>query len=493
MKVVSRFFSPLGRAVALGLLVGAGLAQSAFGVPLTLDAAIARALQQNQRIKVSSFDRGIARANVLTEYGRFDPALTFRRSYAESELPVSTNPIASQITKTDLYSLALEGATPWGMTYSIGGNAENQRGTFNSFSNDYLTFGGISVTQPLLRGFGFGSNLADLRIAKANRGISDWDFRQTVIDTVTNTIFAYEGLAEARATLRIAERSRDLAAQLVSDNERRNRVGALSDADVTQARARVANREEQILLARRATRDVENRLRVLIGESLLMGQGPELEIEPLTAATPLTVDGAADLRRAFELRPDYQAAKLGIVIRRATDSQARNQMLPRLDFVGRYGYNGESPDFATSRTQVRDEDHRAYSAGVVVSIPLTFAEGRGKARAARLALQQSQADLIRLEQDISVTVTAAVGQLETTAQRVQATQRAYELAQQALDAEQKRFRAGTSSTFFVLQLQEQLASVESNQVRAIADARRAIANYEREIGITLSAHGLNVP
>jgi outer membrane protein len=491
MSLLPRFVLSCGRAAVL-LAAALAVASAASAAPLTLDEAIARALRQNQRIKVSAFGRGIARANVLTAYGRFDPAITFRRTYSESEVPVTTTPLVSQLTKTDDYSLALEGMTPWGATYSLGGSAQNERGTFNGFSNEFVTFGGLSVTQPLLRGFGFGANLADLRIAKADRAISDWDYRQTVIDTITNTIFAYEGVAEARAALRIAERSHDLAAQLVSDNEKRNRVGALSDADVTQARARVANREEQILVARRAARDGENRLRELIGEPVLMGNGPELEIEALAPPPPMTPDGAAELHRAFELRPDYQAAKLGIVIRRATDAQARNQLLPRLDFVGSFGYNGVDRDFAVSRAQVRDEDHRAYSAGMVVSIPLTFADGRGRSRSARLALRQSEADLVRLEQDIAVSVTAAVGQLETTAQRVEASTRAYQLAQQALDAEQKRFRAGTSSTFFVLQLQEQLAGVESDQVRAIADARRAVANYERETGTTLTAHGLTV-
>lgn len=458
---------------------------------LTLDEAIARALRNNKRIKVSDFGRGISRANVLAEYGRFEPAITFRRSYSESELPGITS-LTRDLTKTDNYSLGLEGVLPLGTSYRVGGTAVNERGTANFFTDNYLTFGGVSVTQPLLRGFGFGTNLAGLRIAKANRAISDWEHRQTVIDTVTNVIFMYHSLAEARATLRIAQRSHGLAAQLVSDNEKRNSVGSLSDADVIQARARVANREEFILVAARAVRDIENRLRALMGETSFSISGAELEIDPLVPAIAPSVDGATDLQHAFDLRPDYQAAKLGITRSRASAAAAWNQMLPRLDFVGSYGYNGLDRDFARSRAQVRNEDNRAYSAGVVVSIPLTLAEGRGRARAAKLSLRQAETDLDRLQQDISVTITAALGQLETTAKRVEATTRAYQLAQQALDAEQKRFKAGTSSTFFVLQLQEQLASVESNQVEAIADQLRAIANYQREIGTTLQAHGLSV-
>src|SRR5436189_231619 len=85
-------------------------------------------------------------------------------------------------------AFALAALAPLGMTYSIGGTATNSRGTSSAFSHNYVTFGGVSVTQPLLRGFGFGATLVNRRVAKANRGISDWQHRQTVIDTVTNVI-----------------------------------------------------------------------------------------------------------------------------------------------------------------------------------------------------------------------------------------------------------------------------------------------------------------
>jgi outer membrane protein TolC len=129
---------------------------------------------------------------------------------------------------------------------------------------------------------------------------------------------------------------------------------------------------------------------------------------------------------------------------------------------------------------------------MVVSVPLTFTEGRGRARAAKLALQQAEADLGRLEQDIAVSVANAIGQLETAGQRVAATETAYALAQQALNAEEKRFKAGTSNTFLVLQFQEKLIFAETARVRSLADEHRALAAYEREIGSTLLTHHLKV-
>jgi outer membrane protein len=482
-----------GRGRPLGwLLLAVALAGAAAAAPLTLDDAVRLALQRNQALRVSAFTPQIARANVLAEYGRFDPAINFRRSYAEGETPITVTPLVTSLTQTDNYALGLGGLTPWGLAYSLEATAENQRGTFNRFTDNYVTFGGIAITQPLLRGFGFGANLASLRIAKADRGVADWQHRQTIIDTVTSVVLAYNGVMQARENVRIAQLSRDLTAQLVDQNEKRNRVGQISDADVLQARARLAGREENVLLAQRATVDLENQLRQLIGESHYPIDGTPLELEPLPPAPPVTVNAAADLKMAYELRPDFQAARLGVTRRRATQALAKNQLLPRVDFVGSYGYSGVDREFSAARRQVRNEDARAYSAGVVVSVPLTFAEGRGRARAAALGAKQSEADLVRVEQDIAIEVAAAAGQITTTQQRVLATRNALNLAQRSLEAEQKKFTAGTSSTFLVLQAQELLAQSQSSYARALADQRRALANYEREIGTTLVSRNISV-
>lgn len=484
--------SALRRTLATVLLAAAAAAPCVTAAPLTLDDAIRLALQKNQSLKVSAFSPQIARANVLAAYGDFDPTINFARSYSEGEGLVSSRPLLTALSKSDDYSLSLDGLMPWGMTYSVRGTAQHARSPSNALGN-YETFGGIEVRQPLLRGFGFGATLANLRIAKADRGVSDAHYRQTVIDTVTSVILAYNSLSLARENLRITRLSRQLAAELVNQNDKRNRVGSISDADIIPAKARLATREESVLIAERNAADAENIFRQLIGETAFPIDSSGLEIEALPPAAPLTVDLANDLKTALDQRPDYLEARLAVTRRQISSSLAQNQLMPRLDFVGSYGYSGLDRDFSSSRQMVRDRDLRSYSVGMVVSVPLTFAQGRGRARAAKLSLRQSEADLVRIEQDIAIDVAAAAGQLQTTRQRVVATRLAVELAKQALTAEEKKFAAGTSrSTLDVLQLQEQLAAVESSQVRALTDERRAVANYERELGVTLQRHGITL-
>jgi len=465
---------------------------------LTLDTAIQRALAKNFAIKVEGYDAAIASARVTEALGKFDPVISGSYNHTENRNPLlsfdsNTGLRNTTNDRTDTYDLGLGGLLPWGMTYRLGGTTTNARGTFNAYADNFDSFAGVSGTQPLLRNFGFGPTLASIRIARTNRGISDWQFRQTVMDTVTRVTYAYHDLNFAIAYLRSATRSRDLAAELLGENEKRFKVGSMSEYDVTSARSRVASRQENVLSAERQVREAENALKQLISDDRTTGLLDErLAIEPPAPAPIVVVDPAADFRIALEKRPDYQQAKLSL---QRSDINSRlqfNQLLPRVDLVGSYGANGYDVSRAASRRQVQDQDYRSYSWGVVVSVPLTFTTERGRYRAAKLQQRQAETQLQQVEQAIVVFVGNAAGQIETTQKRIQANRQARELAQATLDAEVKRLRVGQSSTFFVAQQQEILSFAEVREAAAQSDYAKALAEYDRQLGVTLEKLNIDV-
>jgi outer membrane protein TolC len=468
------------------------------GERISLSDAIQRALAKNYAIKVQGYNAAIAAAGVTQALGKFDPMLNGNYTYSSNTNPAVIDPSIGLISpagnvSTDDYGLNVGGLMPWGMTYQLGATTYNARGTFNAYANNYSTFAGISGTQPLLRNFGFGATLASIRIAQANRGISEWQFRQAVMDTITGVIFAYNDLHFAYANQRSAIRSRDLAADLLAENEKRFKVGSMSEYDVTSARSRAASREDGILVAEHQVSVAENALKQLITDTKTPGLlSQHLVIEPPPPAPIVVVDPAADFHFALEKRPDYQQAKLALKRDGINARLQRNQLLPRVDLVGSYGYNGNDPTFKGSRQQVQDQDYRAYSWGVVLSVPLTFTTERGRYRAARLQKQQSESQLDRVEQDIVVRLGNAAGQIETGQKRVQATRKARELAQTTLNAEVKRLRAGQSNTFFVSQQQEILTAAEVFEALAQSDYQKALADYDRQLGVTLEKLNITV-
>jgi outer membrane protein TolC len=458
---------------------------------LTLAQAIELALAKNYAIKVQGFDAAIAAARVAESLGKFDPILSGSYTNAGNRNPLLTFNSAVGLRNTtsdesDSYDVGVGGLLPWGLTYRLGASTTNARGTFNAYADNFDSFAGVSGTQPLLRDFGFGPTLASIRIARTNRAISDWQFRQSVIDTVTRVTFAYHDLNFAYAYLRSAKRSRDLAAELLVENEKRYRVGSMSEYDVTAARARVASREENVLSAERQVLDAENFLKQLISDDKSPGLlRRRLAIDPPPPAPIVVVDPAADFRTALERRPDYQQAKLALTRSDLNARLQRNQLLPRVDLVGSYGYNGLDADRGTSRRMVQDKDYRSYSWGVVVSLPLTFTTERGRYRAAKLSQRQAATQIEQLEQAIVVHVGNAAGEIETAQKRIQADREARELAQATLDAEVKRLRVGQSSTFFVAQQQELLSIAEVREAAAMSDYHKALAEYDRQLGLTL--------
>jgi outer membrane protein TolC len=466
-------------------------AQGSADPTLTLDDAIRLALGRNKNLKVVSFDRGISRALLLVARGHFDPAIVASRSALNQ--PEQLTPGYEQVYtfRQDTYSLGLGGQTPLGTTYSISTQVLDQRYSFNGYGNNYLVFAGFQVTQPLLKGFGLAANLENVRVAKANRGISDLQYRQSAIDTVTNVIVAYSNLELAHDVLDAARRSRDAATSLLEANEKEYKVGAISQSDVTTARFNVASQEEAILIAERTVRDRQNMLRELIGDDVFLEDEPLFMLAPMQIPE-VTVNLRADLSRALAERPDYLQARLGIVKNREVEAAARNGVLPEVDFVGGYGYNGLGTTLSPSRAMVEQHDNPSYSAGLQVTIPLTFAVGRGNLRAARLQRQQSEEDLRRLEADIAVSVANAAGQIDTTQKRVVADRAAYALAKQALDAEEKKKLVGTSTTLAVVQQQQFVSIQEVNVSYALASERQAVALYDQQLGTTLERYHINL-
>ena len=478
-------------------------APAAETLDLTLQKASQLALAKNFRIKISEFDPKIAKARQKSASGKFDPTLEASYTYDRNENELRTldtglndATVTAGDPSPDLFALqsgqefdtSITGLLPWGMTYDIGPSlsidTDSQR---NPQFTSYNSFFGVTVAQPLLRNFGTDVNLADIRIARANRAISQWQLRQAVIDVVTDTIAVYAELFFSIENLEVEKRSRALAAQLLADNLKRAEIGVMSDLDVMQARSDLASREERVIVAQRAVFDNENFLKQLVTDEISRILQTRLQITPPELPDTAPPDRTRDFARAFEIRPDYRQALLDIQKRQITVVFTRNQALPRLDLTASFGVNGIDTELASSFERTAGNGNRNLSGnlGAIFSLPVPNRTAVGNLEASKLEALRSLVDLKRLEQAIFVEADNAAGQIDTTRKRIEATRVAREFAQLTLDAAQARLASGTTTTFEVLQFQRDLATAEANEYRAKADFIRAVAFYARLTGATL--------
>jgi outer membrane protein len=191
-------------------------------------------------------------------------------------------------------------------------------------------------------------------------------------------------------------------------------------------------------------------------------------------------------------RPDLQQSKLNLEQQGIQIKYYRNQLFPEVDFVGSYGFNGAGNEYDNSFNQMGEGSRPYYSYGGQITIPLSNTKARNQLKAGRAQEKQLLLQLKQLEQNIMVQIDNAVKQAESAWESVDATKQARVYAEAALDAEQKKYAVGKSTTFTVLQLQNNLTSARSQEIRALANYDEALANLAAQEGSTLQRRQLDV-
>ncbi len=384
-------------------------------------------------------------------------------------------------------------------------DTNNSFTSFNPVFNSRLT---LTLTQPLLQNLLIDSPREQVRIAKKNREISDVQFHATIVNTVAGVKGAYYDLIYALDNLAAARKSQDLASRLLNENQIRVKVGTMAPLDIVTAQAEVASREEGVIVAENAVGNAEDNLK----QAIFPANDPAMwatRIEPTDRPTaePVPVDVAAAVRSALENRTDVVAARKGLERSDISLSYARNQLLPDVNLVASYGAAGaggtqliRDPElggpvvstvpggYGDALSEVFGRDFPTWSVGVNLAYAIPNRSAKAAAAQARISKDQALASFRRLELSVAAEVRTAARGVESGFKRVGTTQAARTLAAQRLDAEEKKFAAGMSTNFLVMQAQRDLATAEVAELQAIADYRKSVINYQRvqEAGLTVA-------
>ena len=316
---------------------------------LSLDEAVARALENNADIAVERFNPELSAQDVRGAEGYYDPFLfaTLTKSSTDTKGTNLFSGGSTVNTKTGLWNFGVQRAIQTGASYSVGFN-NNKRDTNNAFStfnpvyNSSLAF---NLTQPLLKNFGIDRPRLNLKLAKKGREITDVQFRQTVINTVATAKGFYYELLYAIDNLAAAQKNLQLAKKLLEENEIRVKVGTMAPLDVVTAQSEVASREEGVIVAENSLAEAEDNLKRVIfplNDPLMW----RTRIAPTDrpSAEPMPVDIDAAVRTALENRTDMVAARKNLERSDYSLAFAKNQLRPQLDLVANYGGIGRRRD-----------------------------------------------------------------------------------------------------------------------------------------------------
>lgn len=470
-------------------------------IVLSLDDTLKAALEHNLAIAVQRYQPRTTATFVDVERSAFDPLVTGNAFISDDEQARVSSFIGPFSSTDEIKSYSASWLDPLtiGGSYSIDLNATDTDTSVSNLagsteSTGYNTSWALTYRQSLLRNFGRDVNLWPTVVAQKTLGISESVFRQTVIDTVAQAESAYWDLNFAIMQLRTERFSLKLAQDFLEQNRIKVRVGTLAPIEITQAEAGVADREETVIIFEAALRGAEDQIRRVIG---VPSDSKDWD-RPVRPSDPMTwdeveVDEDAAMQAALANRPDVEQARLAIEAR-ATEDRARDNLRRwGLDFQGVYGNLGFADSgYGDSFDDLQDRNQTSWSAGLTLSVPIHNRFAIANKQRTENELAQAQVQLQQVEQSVRVAISAAVRQVRTNIRRVQSAQVNVRLQREKLQAEQKKFENGMSTSFQVLQFQDDLANAETRENLAKNDYAKALVELSRAKATILAERGILV-
>jgi outer membrane protein TolC len=514
---------------ALACLPWPSIGQDSASARLSLDQCRKIALENNLSLVSEMKSPEISAAEIDVAEAPFDPTLGASGDFTRSEVdqkidaigvdPGTGDIIVTGTTKGEqtadvwnagiTFSHLLAFGGTYTAEYNIGdidfAGLDVQRGT--NFITDSIftqrTDGMIlSYQMPLLQGFGTEVNKELVLLAQGNLDLSNEELRRIAIETIQQVEDAYWDVVGAQAALRISRLALERAEDLLELNKKKVEVGTLAPIEITQAEAGVASQVGAVIQAENLIENAEDILLALLAvpeDSPLWNQSLDLYDRP--SFEPVEIDVDAALAEALNTRPEMESARVGLRNSELSERVAKRRVKHGLDLFASISpadredsqqlvaFPGQPLPDTGSR---QDQDMGSWNLGLTYRYPLRNREAKANYAKARYQKERSSLNVQDWEQTVRVEVRTAIRALDSGIKLVEAERQSVILQQKKLDAEQKKFDNGMSTSFEVLTFQNDLADAELKEIEARLDFVKAKTELERAKGTLLSSRGLTL-
>ena len=483
---------------------------------LTLPQVIQFVVQSNRDLKNAGLDRVVQRQELKEAESSFDPRFTptvtigINRALSSSSRPTSTVLVPSSVSSPTTTQSSFLGSGS-GRSDPLGDSQRDSpsetlrerftnRTTFNSstqlqaqlntrigtqfrLSSDPLSDFPLSLTisQPLLRGFGKAVNEAPVKVARLTDTKSSLALRQTLIDKITETIIAYRTLYERQELVRIQEVSLANKRYQLEVTTALVKAGRKARADLVDSAQSIADGERQLI-------DAKNQLALANSILLRLMDTPKTLIVQISSdsmegliqaaiARAQSLDPTALLNIAYRNRSNYLQAKLDIETETLSLLSAQDNK--------RWGLDLQSSTSLGTSSQT--------SAGLVLSREFGNQRLETEVQRRQIGIQKNRNRFNQLTEIIKTELSDQLKTISATQQQIAAAQQASELAKQQLAIAQERFKRGKIDIFEVTQKEDTLTTARNNELTARLDFWLSIVQLDRILGTTLNTWSSFIP
>ncbi len=485
---------------------------------MTLQDLTKLALQNNLDIAISDTNEELYEQRIRQAYGPYDPVLTWTPGIQSNRNPNTRRDNAAtggdpfNETKRLTWNLRYEQSVPTGGTFTaqLNSNRSDTNQAFALFNPQYGASWLAQFTQPLLRNRRIDQNRGTIKLANLDLKLNDSQFKQKVMDTVARIQGFYWDLIGAIRDYEIRRESVRLAQISLDNNRKKVDIGTLAPIAITEAQAELASREVDLIVAEERINTVENSLRNLISSD----RNAEIWRQTIVPTeTPEFKEYKVELFQAIETalanRPELEQLSLRMEQNDISYSLSNDRKKWQLDLVGQFGTVGAAgpQSYSNGIPQVPDslvggpfhsykvmvtEGFYNWFVGVTIQIP--FRNRAMEAQMAQYKVQKRQMMMNQrvAEQQIQTEIRNAVQTIETNRKRVDTARVARELAKEQLEGEEKRFQAGLSENFRVLDRQRGLSQAQGVELQALIAYKKSIIDLQKAMYTLLESNDFEI-
>ncbi len=445
--------------------------EQAAKVTLSIEDCRAAALANNLDLKVAMLDPTIAKEGVSQEEAKFESLFTLRSVWSETD-----SPTASDLDSSAARSKSIEPGvriplrTGETVQVSLPVSRLETNNTFSTLNPSYTSDLAFSLSQPLLRGAGRRANTYSIKIASLSAQSSEAATKLEAIRQLAAVDRAYWRLFRVRRELEVAQQQYELAVAQLERAQRRVNAGGVAEIEVIRAQAGVADRLEAIIVAANNALTQQRELKRIINRADLPVDS-DTQIITTTPPDPaeFVFDAPTLIDTALHERMEMLQLELQLAADALTVDFNRSQALPLVTMDYTYRVNGLGGSLNRSFQVLRDNRFEDWSIGLSAQVPIGNEAARSRIRQSILQRLQRLSTKDAREQSIRREVLDAIDTINSGWQRVLASRQSVILNTRALQAEQRQFDVGNSTSTNVLDAAARLAESQVAEVRALTD------------------------
>jgi len=438
---------------------------------VTIEQIRAWTLANNLDLKVALVDPTISQESVDEEAARWESVFFSNLRTTSLQRPTASTLVGGEVKQTDLdFGVRVPLRTGGEVTVRLPYNRTKTNNLFSTLNPSFTTNFELSITQPLLRDAGRRSNTHALRVAALNEGVTESRTKLEVIRQLAAADRAYWRLYASRRALDVAQQQYELASVQLNQAQRQVRAGVLAEIEVVRAEEGVAQRLEAIITSQNDVRLQQRDLKRLSHVPGL-GLGSKVMLIPVSEPTPTPYEFEKDkiAQYAVANRMEMLELELQLAIDASTIAFERNRALPLFALDYTYRVNGLGSSFNQSLGVLDSVAFTDRIFGLRAEFPI--GNEAAKARVGRAILQRLQRLSSRQARELSIRQETfdAVDNIQSGWQRILAAAQSSILAGRTLEAEQRQFNVGRSTSTIVLDTATRLADAQLAEIRALTD------------------------